>query len=365
MQTLKAIGRISSEFSAPSDPLIMKQSPSRIRVFDEYADGLYKLEGSDYLDIYYEFHLSDGYELKCHNYYGKYKGVFATRSPFRPNPLAHCTVRLLEIIGKELLVEGLDAVDGSPLLDIKPADTSLYKEGIIQRQQDIQNPRKEVIRNIFSDDLESLLFKAAQMHGHYCTGLALGIMAGVMAMKELQADSDGLEGLMAVVETNNCFSDGIQFVTGCSFGNNSMVFKDIGKTAFSLAQRNGRAIRLVQKSGARQYIQQAGDAFEEHYRQVVGEQKRSNHHIEGFKVEGFRKAFRLIHLDASMIFSMQEVKAVLPPYAPSYPSLICSHCGEEVMESRCIKDGDKTYCLSCQHKGTWGQLDGHGIHYSD
>ena len=48
------------------------------------------------------------------------KGVFATRSPNRPNPVGKATVRLLERWGNKLLVEGLDAIDGTPVIDIKP-----------------------------------------------------------------------------------------------------------------------------------------------------------------------------------------------------------------------------------------------------
>jgi L-fuculose-phosphate aldolase len=48
------------------------------------------------------------------------RGVFSTRSPLRPNPIAVETVRLLERAGRRLRVRGIDAVDGTPVIDIKP-----------------------------------------------------------------------------------------------------------------------------------------------------------------------------------------------------------------------------------------------------
>ena len=54
-----------------------------------------------------------------------------------------------------------------------------------------------------------------------------------------------MEELIAIVETNNCFSDGVQVVTGCTFGNNGLIYKDLGKTAVTVAKRDGTAIRIV------------------------------------------------------------------------------------------------------------------------
>jgi formylmethanofuran dehydrogenase subunit E len=49
--------------------------------------------------------------------------------------------------------------------------------------------------------------KAGQFHGHYCPGLALGVLAGTYAMAQMSEMSDGMEKLLAIVETNNCFME--------------------------------------------------------------------------------------------------------------------------------------------------------------
>ena len=55
-----------------------------------------------------------------------------------------------------------------------------------------------------------------------------------------------MEEVVAIVECNNCFTDGIQVVTGCTFGNNALIYKDLGKTAVTVARRlDGAGVRLV------------------------------------------------------------------------------------------------------------------------
>ena len=99
---------------------------------------------------------------------------------------------------------------------------------------------------IRSRDLEGLLRHAETIHGHRCPYLALGVKAGQYAMTYLDQENTGMEEVVAIVECNNCFTDGIQVVTGCTFGNNALIYKDLGKTAVTVARRqDGAAVRLV------------------------------------------------------------------------------------------------------------------------
>ncbi|MEM2176886.1 MAG: tRNA (N6-threonylcarbamoyladenosine(37)-N6)-methyltransferase TrmO [Archaeoglobaceae archaeon] len=93
---------------------------SEIEIFDEFAEGLEGIEKFRYLIILYWMHLADREKLKAVPPDGEERGVFATRSPNRPNPIAFCVVELIAINGKRLIVKWLDAIDGSPVLDIKP-----------------------------------------------------------------------------------------------------------------------------------------------------------------------------------------------------------------------------------------------------
>ncbi len=99
---------------------------SEILINQEMADGMDGLEEYSHLDIIYWPHLVPKERraaLKVHPMGSPdfpLVGVFATRSPIRPNSILVTTVRLLERKGTTLRVTGLDALDGSPVLDIKP-----------------------------------------------------------------------------------------------------------------------------------------------------------------------------------------------------------------------------------------------------
>ena len=111
---------------------------------------------------------------------------------------------------------------------------------------DISNPRQEIEKAIAVGDLPKLLKMSGMLHGHFCPFSAIGVKAAARAMKELSVRSTGMEEVIAIVETNNCFSDGVQFVTSCSFGNNALIYRDYGKTAFTLAS-NSRGLKGLAK----------------------------------------------------------------------------------------------------------------------
>lgn len=117
----------------PIQPVCARGSPGRVEVFPQYAEALDDIEGFSHLYLIYWLHraaevassVAGPSQLKVVPFLDDVpRGVFATRTPVRPNPLGLSIVRLVERRGAELLVEDLDALDGTPLLDIKP-----YVEG--------------------------------------------------------------------------------------------------------------------------------------------------------------------------------------------------------------------------------------------
>jgi tRNA-Thr(GGU) m(6)t(6)A37 methyltransferase TsaA len=93
----------------------------RIEILPELESGLRDIEGFSHLFVLWVFDRSEGYELIGTNPTdGLEHGVFATRSPRRPNPLALSVVELLGRDGCVLRVRGVDMLDGSPVLDLKP-----------------------------------------------------------------------------------------------------------------------------------------------------------------------------------------------------------------------------------------------------
>ena len=209
--------------------------------------------------------------------------------------------------------------------------------------------------------LEKLLVMAAQIHGHYCPGLALGVIAGTGGIQKMGVDSDGLEDLLAIVETNNCFSDGIQFVTGCSFGNNALIFKDTGKIACMLVNRKGQGFRMVLKPDARDQMHVVYPGFADTFNKVVAKGERDSSTIDTFKSEGRTKAFTVLRLDFEKLFTVEPVRNIkVPDYAPSHESFTCTACGESTMETRGRVKDDGKYCLECAGEKV-NRLTGSGI----
>ncbi|HCC70888.1 MAG TPA: tRNA (N6-threonylcarbamoyladenosine(37)-N6)-methyltransferase TrmO [Bacteroidales bacterium] len=101
----------------------LMRTVSTIEIKEEYVNGLYKIENYRELNILWYFDRSKGYDLRTTTHSGDYRGVFACCSPHRPSSIGLTRVTLLECDGNILRVTGLDALNGTPVLDIKP---SLY-----------------------------------------------------------------------------------------------------------------------------------------------------------------------------------------------------------------------------------------------
>jgi len=363
---IKPVGYVSNEFNDPADRHGMKQKPSTITINDEYREALLNIGDCEYLDIVFWFHKSDNSRLTGKIPSGAERGVFASRSPKRPNLIGVTTVKLLEYSENKLVVTGLDAINNTPVIDIKCCDTSLFASeselNAVHSSILRSDPRIEIRNNIAAGNTESLLVKAGQLHGHFCPGLAMGVMAAAFAMKELGADSDGMENLLAITETNNCFSDGVQFVTGCSFGNNSLIFRDLGKTAFTLTRRDGNGIRICSRHESGERVHEAFPEFRKFYQSVVIEQNRSAELVSQYTRVALQRAFGTLTIPFEKLFTVSRVKAEIPAYALIHESVVCGICNESVMKSRTTQNGDSFTCFACGGK-EYGILDGSGIHF--
>ena len=92
-----------------------------IEVYPEFVEGLQDLEGFSHIILLYHLHRAQKAQLAVVPFMDtELRGVFATRSPRRPNPIGLSTVKLRGIQGNTLAIESVDMLDGTPLLDIKP-----------------------------------------------------------------------------------------------------------------------------------------------------------------------------------------------------------------------------------------------------
>lgn len=120
----RSIGTVENEVDELISPSEIRAVESRIVLDPAYAAGLKGLELSDRVMVIFLFHRSDGYELQQHprrDTSRPKRGVFALRTPQRPNPIGVTIVDLVRVEGNVLLVRGLDAINGTPVLDLKPA----------------------------------------------------------------------------------------------------------------------------------------------------------------------------------------------------------------------------------------------------
>lgn len=118
---LAPIGVVHSPYATPEDAPhqgFAGDAESELEVFEKYADALAGVEDVIRLTAVY---WADQADRTTGNSDDDRDGAFARRGPTRPNPLNICTCTVLDVDGRRVRVSGLDAVDGSPLIDLKPA----------------------------------------------------------------------------------------------------------------------------------------------------------------------------------------------------------------------------------------------------
>ncbi len=211
------------------------------------------------------------------------------------------------------------------------------------------SPRQGVESLIASDDLEGLLRLAATLHGHRCPFLALGVKAGHYALRHLGLEHPGQGDVAAILEGRNCFADGIQAVTGCTFGNDGLIFKDWGKSAVTVVRRrDGAALRLAVRADFRERMfaryPAAGPLFEK----VVVQRQGTAEDLHRFQHlwEGVARR-ELTEVPLEEQFLIQELTIQAPVEPRSFSIEVCSRCGEGVIASRLLLQEGRKLCRGC------------------
>jgi tRNA (adenine37-N6)-methyltransferase len=134
MFTFRPIGFIKSPYTdtskIPRGCGAKHEAVGSLEILPEFAQGLLDIEGFSHLYVLWAFDRSTDFDLIAHPPTDEKRphGVFATRSPRRPNPIALTTVELLMREGNSLHVRGVDMLDGTAILDIKPYLSSIPEE---------------------------------------------------------------------------------------------------------------------------------------------------------------------------------------------------------------------------------------------
>ena len=179
-------------------------------------------------------------------------------------------------------------------------------------------------------------------HGHMCPGLAMGIQAARLALREIGPHSMD-EEIVAAVETDMCAVDAIQFLTGCTFGKGNLVHRDFGKNAYTFWRRaDGKAVRISAKPDAWRRDPEHQELFAKVRRGDAGEEE-----IAGFRSRHEANGRALLELDPETLFDVREVREPPPRKALLHGLVVCSDCGENTMETRIRRFAGRELCPEC------------------
>lgn len=187
--------------------------------------------------------------------------------------------------------------------------------------------------------------KTIAFHGHSCPGLAIGIRAAELAIRELGYPDD--INMVTISETDMCGVDAIQFLTSCTFGKGNFMHRDYGKMAFSFYDRDsGKGIRALLKPAP------LNDTYYELRALMQKSHDGTATDEEEQRLEDLRtlQQKRFMELELEDMFDVTPLTTGLPRPAQILESLTCEHCGESAMESRTRRLGGKTLCIPCFNK---------------
>ncbi|MGI8875568.1 MAG: FmdE family protein [Egibacteraceae bacterium] len=193
--------------------------------------------------------------------------------------------------------------------------------------------------------------KVAEFHGHMCPGLALGIRAAEIALAEVGPHSSD-EEVVAIVETDMCGVDAVQYLTGCTYGKGNLVHRDHGKNVFTFLRRSDdRAVRVSMRPGAFG----PDDPEREELRAKIRAGAASGEERARFWQMQRERSEDVLAAPLAQLYEVREVAIQPPPTARIHASVECAFCGEPTMETRVRRLHGQQLCLPCFEQGLAGR----------
>ena len=189
---------------------------------------------------------------------------------------------------------------------------------------------------------DAVLDRAVRFHGHLCPGLAMGMQAAAIALQEVGANAAGNE-VTAVVETDMCGVDGIQFLTGCTFGKGNLVHRDWGKNAYTFYNRPaGTAVRISPRPGVWEGTPERRELWRKRGLGTLTPEESAR-----FDEVQQEWTHYLLTTPAEELFFVAEVEGEPPVALRPQPTIPCQECGELVTEIRMRWLGGRELCPGC------------------
>ncbi len=182
-----------------------------------------------------------------------------------------------------------------------------------------------------------------RFHGHMCPGLAMGVRAAEIALREVGPHSSD-EEVVALTETDMCGVDAIQYLTGCTFGKGNLIHLDYGKNAYTFIRRSdGRAVRVSARPGAFSRSPEH-DELSSRVRNGGGTEEEQTRYRE----LRANRTEAILRAPEEELYAVEELEdAEVPPIARIHDSVACAECGELTMETRIWRLEGKDLCPSC------------------
>jgi len=189
------------------------------------------------------------------------------------------------------------------------------------------------------------------LHGHKCPAMPMGLRVGAAAMNALAIDRAKDGQLLALIELGEdhcatCFADGVQMITGCTFGKGNIKKLHYGKWGVTLVEvATGRAVRVTPTAAAMLANKQT-EFFKEYREKGVPASKVPLDVVQPL-------VDRVMSAPDEKLLSVSGLFTYEIPHKPhSFSSLVCDGCGEMVVEGYARVVGDKKVCIPCQEKLT-------------
>lgn len=189
-----------------------------------------------------------------------------------------------------------------------------------------------------------------EFHGHECLGLAVGYRQALYALEALGVTRDEDEDLIAIVETDACGVDGIQVLTGCTLGKGNLIYKDAGKMAMTLANRQtGEAIRIIKRADT----MPEDEHFQAVRRKITSGTATTEEQAEWTKIQKARVQ-KFLSLPFGEIFKAGKVEMPVLEKARLFSTVVCSQCQEPFAESKARLVDGKIVCSDCHQEYSRG-----------
>lgn len=201
------------------------------------------------------------------------------------------------------------------------------------------------------NDPKKYLDAGLVLHGHKCPAMPMGLRVGAAAMNALGVERAKDGQLIALVEIGEahcatCFADGIQMITGCTFGKGNIKKLNYGKWGVTLVdKKSGRAVRVVPKAEAMEANRKT--EFFTKYREKGVPASQVPDEVVAPLVERVMNAPEGALLNVGEVF---EYKVEEPPH--SFDGFVCESCGEMTVEPYGRIRGEKKVCIPCYEKMT-------------